>query len=274
MSYFIHCFLLAVLLFDTVRCTFTADQLCPSKKVDANDGLIIDVKASVAYGAKVLGGTFVDSTETCMSNCCDMEGCDLALYKKEGKSASGKNCYYLQCGVLANCKMVRHEGFVSVVMADNGQESFQDVGKESAAATVSPPATHAPDLKPSIPAVVTTPSGAESSTSGVTHVVTQPLPSDVKPSQHAGPQATVLPGSSFAEASGNQPHVMSTAATTLDDCERDGCAGVGAIVTATVGAIGLLLVVVVTLVIMKRTYDLHKRRKFTNVDYLINGMYA
>lgn len=122
---FIHCLVVVLLLLDPAKCADLGEQLCVSKKVDVNDGLIIDIKASVAYGAKVLGGEYVESTEACTSNCCGMEGCDLALYKKEGKSASGKNCYYLQCGVLANCKMVKHEGFVSVVMTDSGQHSTQ-----------------------------------------------------------------------------------------------------------------------------------------------------
>ena len=95
-----------------------------------------------------------------------------------------------------------------------------------------------------------------------------------KPLLSTGSQATVHPNAS-SEGVGTQANVLGTIATVaLDDCNKDGCAGLGVIVTATVGAIGLLLVLVVTLVIVKRTYNLHKRKKFTNVDYLINGMYA
>ena len=106
---------LLALLPDPAQCTDNVKRTCAS--INVNDGLIIDIKASVAYGAKVLGGAYVESNEACTSSCCSKEECDLALYKKDGRSSSGKNCYHMQCGVLANCKMVKHEGFVSVVMA-------------------------------------------------------------------------------------------------------------------------------------------------------------
>lgn len=266
---FLHGVLVILLLLDPAQCAALGEQLCVSKKVDVNDGLIIDVKASVTYGAKVLGGASVESTEACTSNCCGIEGCDLALYKKEGKSGSGKNCYYLQCGVLANCKMVRHEGFVSVVMADNGQQATQDIGKEGIQDEPAPATTQPPShQEPSAPLVTISPVPQPTSPTSVS-----PLPTTTKLLPSTGLQ-TNPPSATAAEEVGNQGHVMDNTAITLDDCERDGCAGVGAIVAATVGAIGLLLVAVVTLVIVKRTYNLHKRRKFTNVDYLINGMYA
>lgn len=77
-------------------------------------GYIIDIHESMSKGAELLDGVWAESLATCMSGCCKTKGCDLALYKNEGASKTGKNCYYVQCGVLDNCVLVEHTSFTSV----------------------------------------------------------------------------------------------------------------------------------------------------------------
>lgn len=77
-------------------------------------GYIIDIHESMSKGAELLDGVLANSLATCMSGCCKTRGCDLALYKNEGVSNTGKNCYYVQCGVLDNCVLVKHSAFTSV----------------------------------------------------------------------------------------------------------------------------------------------------------------
>ena len=92
-----------------------------------NQGLIIDIKASVNFGAELLDGEVQDSFSTCITTCCGMERCDMALYKQGGFSKSGKNCYYIHCGVPANCRMLEHEGFVSATLVGGGYDQIGEL---------------------------------------------------------------------------------------------------------------------------------------------------
>ena len=88
------------------------DQLCPSKTHLAT---IIDIHKSMEQGAELMDGVKKDTVEECMAGCCATNGCDLALFKNEGLSKTGKNCYYVHCGQLENCILVAHTAFTSVV---------------------------------------------------------------------------------------------------------------------------------------------------------------
>ena len=87
--------------------------LCPS--IEEKKGKIIDVHKSLELGAELIDGSWEPSLERCMSECCHKPGCDLALYKNEGVSQSGKNCYFIKCVSENNCVMVDHNGFTSVL---------------------------------------------------------------------------------------------------------------------------------------------------------------
>ncbi len=93
---------------------------CPSD-VLISRGVIVDIDTSAKYGAKLLGGSWESSFSACITNCCGMEGCDLALYKVDGVSQTRKNCYHVQCGSPENCWMVKNQGFMSAtVVTENG----------------------------------------------------------------------------------------------------------------------------------------------------------
>ena len=88
--------------------------LCPAMK--EMKGKIIDVHKSLDLGATLLDGSWAPTVDQCASQCCHKTGCDLALYKNEGLSQSGKNCYYIKCGSMDNCVMVNHSGFTSILL--------------------------------------------------------------------------------------------------------------------------------------------------------------
>ncbi len=88
------------------------DQLCSSK---THLSTIIDIHESMERGAELMDGVRKDSLVECMTGCCATMGCDLALFKNEGLSKTGKNCYYVHCGVEENCVMVQHSAFTSVL---------------------------------------------------------------------------------------------------------------------------------------------------------------
>ncbi len=92
------------------------------ENVDKKYSTIIDIKQSISKGADLVDGTLADNLGSCISECCGQERCDFALYKIEGSSSSGKNCYFINCGSsMSNCVLVDHPGFTSVVMGRRKQ---------------------------------------------------------------------------------------------------------------------------------------------------------
>ena len=86
--------------------------VCPP--LQRHPGSILDIHKSIDLGAKLVEGTWQSSLESCVSQCCLHDECDMALYKNQGVSQSGKNCYFVQCGDPNNCVVVEHPGFTSV----------------------------------------------------------------------------------------------------------------------------------------------------------------
>ena len=99
------------------------DDLLPScrSKYEVWNG-IVDVKASVARGAELLQGRMTNGHELCAEQCCEDGQCDLALYRLEGLSDHGNNCYFIRCGDPAHCKIVPHDAFVFAFMSNEKSE--------------------------------------------------------------------------------------------------------------------------------------------------------
>ncbi len=85
-------------------------EIC-STRVEQSDGTILDIKKSVSLGAKLLVGTWAKSQDSCLSRCCRETDCDMALFKTDGVSPKGNNCYLVHCGSLNNCHMVPLDSF-------------------------------------------------------------------------------------------------------------------------------------------------------------------
>lgn len=58
------------------------------------------------------------------------------------------------------------------------------------------------------------------------------------------------------------------------DCGKHGCDGSGVIAIAVVASICFIIIVLVVAVLLKKVITDNRRRRFKNVDYLINGMYT
>lgn len=86
-------------------------ELQCSKKLYVTNQQIIDIQTSVQYGAQLLDGVYAQSFESCVNLCCQYTGCDLALYKTDGISQTGKTCYFVHCGLQDHCRMVPNKGF-------------------------------------------------------------------------------------------------------------------------------------------------------------------
>ena len=59
-----------------------------------------------------------------------------------------------------------------------------------------------------------------------------------------------------------------------DVCGRYGCDGSGIVAVVVVAVICFAIVLVVVAIMVKKAVDQRRKRKFRNVDYLINGMYT
>jgi hypothetical protein len=80
-----------------------------------------------------------------------------------------------------------------------------------------------------------------------------------------------------AKSNGNQAVVGVTTGKVkegADDCSKYGCDGSGIVAVVVVGVICFAIVLVVVAILMKKVVDDRRKRKFRNVDYLINGMYT
>ena len=92
------------------------DTLVCSGEVEYSPRTIVDINKSVGNGAVLLKGSWHLNKESCISNCCAIEGCNLALFKTEGISKRGNNCYLISCGTPSKCTMVDHGSFLSMTL--------------------------------------------------------------------------------------------------------------------------------------------------------------
>lgn len=94
--------------------------------IQTKTGFIVDIKESVKKGAKLLGGYQVKASEACVQQCQDNVACDMAVYKTEGLSESGRNCYLVACGTEGMCVTAEHEGFVTSFLSKNTKKQSDD----------------------------------------------------------------------------------------------------------------------------------------------------
>ena len=103
------------------------NQLCQSK---THTSTIIDIHESMDRGAELMDGLFKESLEDCIAGCCGTQSCDLALYKNEGLSKTGKNCYYVKCGIKENCVLVEHSSFTSILFMPSMYDTYLTLNTE------------------------------------------------------------------------------------------------------------------------------------------------
>ena len=95
-------------------------ELCKNTVQHAN--MIIDIHVSMRRGAKLLSGIWKENVEKCVDICCEDKDCDMALYKTDGVSDTGKNCYLVHCGGFDNCVMAEHTSFISVMLQEDAHQ--------------------------------------------------------------------------------------------------------------------------------------------------------
>ena len=78
---------------------------------------IIDIKSSVAHNAKLINGTLEQSIDDCIQKCCEIDQCDLAVFKNNGSSPRNRNCYLVQCEVDQNCILVNQGHFTAISLS-------------------------------------------------------------------------------------------------------------------------------------------------------------
>ena len=97
-----------------------------TKKIYISKDHIIDIQTSVQYGAQLLDGMYAHSFDVCVQSCCQYNGCDLALFKTDGVSQTGKTCYYVHCGLPEHCRMVKNSGFLAGFLVEPDYEETLD----------------------------------------------------------------------------------------------------------------------------------------------------
>jgi hypothetical protein len=102
------------------------ESLQCTKEIYVTSNQIIDIQNSVQYGAQLLDGIYAHSFDVCVDSCCQYRGCDLALYKTDGLSQTGKSCYFVHCGLLDHCRMVSNNGFRAGFLVEHNYEEVLD----------------------------------------------------------------------------------------------------------------------------------------------------
>ncbi|XP_040267643.1 kunitz-type protease inhibitor 1 isoform X1 [Bufo bufo] len=86
---------------------------------------VLELNDSVSSGATFLAAPNLDRVRDCLSACCRVPACNLALMEREhGHDDVIKSCFLLNCLYKEEfvCKFVRQEGFVNYVTLDVGSQ--------------------------------------------------------------------------------------------------------------------------------------------------------
>ncbi len=105
-----------------------ANLACPLFEEYRNE-YIIDIKSSLKRGAKLVDAGRTENVFGCAKLCCDDVACDLGLFRMNGESNAGHNCYLVKCGNAANCVMAYHKDFVSMLFSAVTQGMIQSTVK-------------------------------------------------------------------------------------------------------------------------------------------------
>lgn len=99
--------------------------LLPRGAADCSDGFrsgrrdfVLETKASVRYGASLLGTVYVESEDECKDMCCGKPRCNLALIEPRGTgNAENRSCDLFNC-IYRNqfvCAFVNQAGYLSFI---------------------------------------------------------------------------------------------------------------------------------------------------------------
>lgn len=123
----------------TLEPIYSTNPQCSRKIFDRKDNYIIDIKASVVRGAELVNGMLEGTVDDCVRKCCEDSKCDLTLYRKDGTSKYGHNCYLVKCGIASNCVEARHNEFMLVPLEPYHDDSITWIGRENSPSTTETP---------------------------------------------------------------------------------------------------------------------------------------
>lgn len=100
-----------------------SQQTCSASQFKVEPNVIIDSKASIQKGARLINMEFISKEtaqqglnklqESCMKQCCESESCDSALLSMR-IGVEGYRCYLFECN--QNCLYVRHGDYIVLRM--------------------------------------------------------------------------------------------------------------------------------------------------------------
>ncbi|XP_075048900.1 kunitz-type protease inhibitor 1 [Mixophyes fleayi] len=97
------------------------EQTCLDNFTKGMPNFVLELNDSMSSGATFLGSPNLDRGRHCMSACCRVQGCNLALVDLvQGHDDLIKSCFLLNCVYKQEfvCKFVRKTGFVNYVTLD------------------------------------------------------------------------------------------------------------------------------------------------------------
>ena len=287
---------LCLLLFISCYRVILADT-CYTEVI-TKPGYIVNMQASTQNGAELLGGVWSVNATQCLSQCCEQDECDLALYRSEGRlSDKGHNCYLIACRLPANCVLADHNQFTSfmldrrvdgsyveeeanAIVDDTNTDETHTSGREHSITDASDSSHPVPIRVDPTPAMDHTNSTKDTSTSSLIHTPTSnstaELPHDATTTNistsHKDP-STTSNATPIADLHGLDEVAVDKGCGSSKSCHGDGNQA-GLIAVGALGGVAFIAVILVSIVAIKRILDSRRRKQFRNVDYLINGMYS
>ncbi|XP_033126331.1 uncharacterized protein C11orf24-like isoform X2 [Anneissia japonica] len=201
---------------------------------DQQTDVVIKFKESKRKGAKLLGAVSTDNLDNCQENCCQHNGCTVALFHSTNAT---ENCYFIRCFPYDVCTFTTLSNFsISTVSLDNEASDISE--KETSSNSVPAESSPTPTLNfPSISlnntgvssSMVNTPIAGESSSVNVTDTgIWTTLKNDVQQTTDAPDITTTsyIPTTTelLTEPTTQQQHTTTKTSTTEGNQVVDGTA--------------------------------------------------
>ncbi|XP_033126330.1 uncharacterized protein C11orf24 homolog isoform X1 [Anneissia japonica] len=95
---------------------------------DQQTDVVIKFKESKRKGAKLLGAVSTDNLDNCQENCCQHNGCTVALFHSTNAT---ENCYFIRCFPYDVCTFTTLSNFsISTVSLDNEASDISEKEEE------------------------------------------------------------------------------------------------------------------------------------------------
>lgn len=120
-------------LLQTLLLAQNPGEQCSKKFTKGKEDFVLDADESVKDGAQILASPQLTSAEECVSACCKLSDCNLALMENGAEESTIKTCFLFNCLYKQRkvCHFVRKKGFSNYLLTSDFESYLEkyDPGK-------------------------------------------------------------------------------------------------------------------------------------------------